>query len=842
LPENELPGQELPEKEPVFRISAAVVKQLGEELVSDELTAIMELVKNAYDADADWVKITINTTDTLNDPALKFTGRHGYIIIEDNGTGMDKTDIRDKWLFISVSHKREMKRKGEITDKERTPLGDKGLGRLSTQRLGNILEMFTGIKDDVKFHHVAFNWSDFTETSALDAVVTNYEELAKSATKKGTKLVITDLRDPKIWAGEDGNKFRGQLSKLIFPFKENRPFNIFLNIDGQDNDLDEINENLRKLAISRYKFSYDGEKLHLSGVLKLAKLQGNSADKKDIYYQLVQKDSGQNLFTYLTDEKANKGYSVPNLKYNGSKGEFFSFTRTFEVPKDIPLENLNTQLLEWPVSADPGAFLGEIDEFNLSGTEEVGSAFDKLSDYKALVKNQVGVRIFRDGFGIKPYGMGENDWLKLSKSQTSGGSFYLLRPENVIGFVSITAKENKNLVEKTDREGFIDTPYSRNFFKVIAIAINEINSILGRTRRSYDEFQKLEAAAKGEIKSFADTKKRLVETAKQSTAVEKEAQQVFSDIKAASAQVTQAVKQIKSQPLFSTEGENKALGVLETVEGLLKNANQIFEKISIILTSAKKLENDANYLEPRINELETQLIQFSELAGLGITAEAFTHELYNIIDRIGAQTDQVIKRVKSEAGSNTSFFVYAEHVKSFIQAIRRQLNHLAPSLRFNRETRQEILLSAFVEELKEYYETRSEGNIKLVIVVKNDFTININKGKLTQITDNIILNSEYWLTEIKKSDPGFKPTISLEINSPFFKIYDNGYGVSPVVESALFQPFVTTKPKGIGRGLGLFIVEQLLDSVGGNISLLHQKNQHERRYIFQLDLEPMLIS
>ncbi len=827
---------------PVFRISAAVVKQLGEELVSDELTAIMELVKNSYDADADWVKITINTTSPLNDPDLKFKGQPGYIIIEDNGTGMDDDDIIDKWLFISVSHKREMKLKGETTNKERTPLGDKGLGRLSTQRLGNILEMFTGISGATQQHHVAFDWRNFAENSALDTVETNYEELTKAPTKKGTKLIITDLRDAKIWASEDGNKFRGQLSKLIFPFKENRPFDIFLNIDGQDNDLDEINENLRTLAISRYKFDFDGSRLHLSGVMKLAKLQGNSPDKKELYYQLIHKDRGENFFTYLTDGKANKKHAVPNLRYIGEQGEFFRFERMFNVPEDVSLEHLNAPLLEHPIAANPGAFFGEIDEFNLTGTEEVGSAFDKLSDYKALVKNQIGVRIFRDGFGIKPYGMEDNDWLKLSKSQTSGGSFYLLRPENVIGFVSITANENKNLTELTNREGFIDTAYSRNFFKLIDLAVGEINSVLGRTRRSYDDFKGIEGAAKGEIKSFADTKKRLVETAKQSEAIEKETQKVFRDIQTASTEVTKAVQQIKSQPLFATADENKALNVLETVEGLLKNANQIFEKITAILTNARKLEHDANYLEPRINELENQIVQFSELAGLGITAEAFTHELYNIIDRIGVQTDQVIKRVKSESGGNPTFFVYAEHVKSFIQAVRRQLNHLAPSLRFNRETKQEISLASFSAELKEYYEARSGGKIKVTPVIRNDFTINVNKGKLTQITDNVILNAEYWLNERTGSDNGFLPEITLEVNKPYLSVFDNGFGVSPVVESGLFQPFVTTKPKGTGRGLGLFIVEQLLDSVGGNIALLHQKNEHERRYIFQIDLEPLLIS
>jgi len=274
---------------PKFRISAAVVKQLGEELVSDELTAIMELVKNSYDADADWVKISISTDGVPPDDDLQFKNTRGYIQIEDNGHGMKYVDIVNKWLFISGSGKREMKEKGEVTEKGRTPLGDKGLGRLSTQRLGNVLEMYSGVSGEYVTHHVAFDWRHFTADSALDSVDTNYRTRNKDLNTKGTKLIITDLKDPEVWLGTNADKFRGQLSKLIFPFKEKRPFNIYLNINGQPNDLDAINDKLRSQAISSYKFNFDGRTLVIVGELKLAKLQGNSIDKKELFSRLISK-------------------------------------------------------------------------------------------------------------------------------------------------------------------------------------------------------------------------------------------------------------------------------------------------------------------------------------------------------------------------------------------------------------------------------------------------------------------------------------------------------------------------------------------------------------------------
>ena len=163
-----------------FDINAAVVRQLGEELVSDEITALIELVKNAYDADASYAKVVVDT-NSFPDEDLFFYGSNnqpsqpGYILIEDDGFGMDSDEIEKGWLTISFSNKRLMRREGILTPiKKRTPLGEKGLGRLSSQKLGNRLEMLT-TKDPrlvekntpIQTCHVAFDWNDFSEDKSL---------------------------------------------------------------------------------------------------------------------------------------------------------------------------------------------------------------------------------------------------------------------------------------------------------------------------------------------------------------------------------------------------------------------------------------------------------------------------------------------------------------------------------------------------------------------------------------------------------------------------------------------------------------------------------------------------
>src|SRR5262245_5715424 len=110
---------------PHFDINAFAVKQLGEELVSDEVTALIELVKNAYDADATYANIVVDTENSYTDDETFFSdknknaSRPGYILIEDNGTGMTEQEIVNGWLTISFSSKRKMLKDGLVTPKKK---------------------------------------------------------------------------------------------------------------------------------------------------------------------------------------------------------------------------------------------------------------------------------------------------------------------------------------------------------------------------------------------------------------------------------------------------------------------------------------------------------------------------------------------------------------------------------------------------------------------------------------------------------------------------------------------------------------------------------------------------
>jgi signal transduction histidine kinase len=835
---NESGTAEAPREEPHFDIDATVVKRLGEELISDEVSAIMELVKNSYDADADWVKITISTDGTVPD-GMVYSGAKSYITLEDNGDGMTYGDIVSKWLVISLSSKREMKALSKTTPKGRVPLGEKGVGRLSTQRLGRQLELISGVLGSEEQNHLAFDWADFESKIPLTKVRLQHRVAAKKAKQKGTQLIITRLANPDVWKKEAADRFRGQLSQLIFPYKKKRPFNVYLNIDGQKQDLDEISEDLQTQAIGHFDFSFKDNKLTVDGKIRLGRLRGN--DNEEVFDKFLRLDDGQDFFAFLTDPVANPRWFLDKIKDNikTPKGWFFSFHRELSFDKDFPGKKLAlTSPDEKAQIANPGDFFGEISDYNLRGTDSTDNVFNDLKQYKALVNNQIGIRIFRDGFGIKPYGFDRQDWLSLGSGQTSGSSFYGLRPNNVIGFVSISMAGNAQLQELTSREGFTETPYSRNFIQLMKDGVvRQINDILESTRRSYLAYKPVADRKITGFQSMDEPVALLKHTSKQATNIAERSQRAEHQFNDLSSTLKNQVTKLQKEPLFASASETTALPLLQKVEGLVNEGASLFNEINKILAEAKKWEELASYVSTQVTDLQSQLSQFSELAGLGLTAEALTHDMYILLDRINTAAHEFNSQI-NRATTPAPVYEFMEYVRSFSRDLRKQLTHLAPSLRFNREKRESVSIGAFIDTTLDYYRLRFDASgIEFILKNQRDFAITANLGKLTQIFDNLFLNSEYWLRERKRNEPSFSPQLQVEIVGPFVRVSDNGYGIAEHLENTLFQPFITAKPAEIGRGLGLFIVRQLLESMGCDILLLQKRNELNRRYIFQLNLD-----
>jgi len=813
---------------PHFDITPHIVKQLGEQLVSDEITALLELIKNSYDADASYVSIEINATGKYQKEKLFYPNHKGYIVVEDDGFGMNEQTILKSWLIISYSQKRILKEAGKKTKEGRTPLGEKGLGRLSTQRLADICEMFSN-EEAKGGTHIGFNWKDFEKEEALSKVKVEIETF-ESKRKKGTTLVLTNLNNSEIWEGKNLEKFKGQVSQIISPYKENRPFEVYLKVNGITIDLDKTNEDLRNLAISHFDFDFNGSIIILEGKTKLTKFVGN---KREEYQAFLESDNGRKFFDFLKKRQ-------PDIK-NASGSFFIQFKRQFDFHKDIG----GIELYDGE-RANPGAFNGMIEEYSydnwLASDENIKQIFGKLSNYREFAQSQAGIKLFRNGFAIIPFGIDGDDWLKLRDSQTSGDSYYPLRPVNVIGYFSIDEGTNSKLKDKTDREGLVSNPYSRNFFTIAYFIRDEINRYQDSIRRAYNDFLKGYKIENNGIKTVTQAFNQLKEAKARTEDVKSEFDESSTVVKRAINEAAKIVKSVKGNPIFSTDSEKETAKRVEALHQELQRIEGVLDKLKKVIDKTEKLNEVIDVLEPKIQLLEEQLANFSELASLGLTAEAVSHEFSSIADRLAERSSFYSGRLKAKKITESDNYVLIEYINSTVNGLKTQLKHLDPALKYNKEKKSKFKVSAFFKEEAEYYIDRFEKQgIDLKVSIENDYSISVNRGKLIQVIDNLLNNSEYWLKKRKEEDSKFHPRINIKIDSPWLYVSDNGYGIAPAIENQLFEPFVTTKPKGEGRGLGLFIIRQLLDSLGCTISLDSSQNQNKRKYIFCINLSNIIV-
>lgn len=819
-------------RDPKFDINPHVIRQLGAELVTDHTTALMELVKNSYDADADYVKITINTKDVLADQNLFYPNKKGYIIVEDNGFGMDEDTIINSWLVISFSNKRAVDGVKPKTPKGRTPLGDKGLGRLSTQRLAQVCEIYTK-KEGSAALHVGFDWDTFDTANKLQDVIVNYNE-ANLSLSHGTKLILTGLNDDDYWRGKNLEAFKSLICKLISPYKELRPFSVYLTIDGEDIDVIQEVRKLNQLSISEVEFQYKDGLMKFDLGIRMRKLVGNDFD---LYEKIILPDNGKRFLEYFlnNDKKRSSAFKL-------SDGPFW-----LTVHQEFRLEELvNISLFDDNTIANPGDFFGQIQEFYFTksnkNSEWWTQLYSNFDEYKAFVQNQVGIRIYRNGFSVKPYGIDDgDDWLNLGKGQTSNSSFYGFRPHNVIGYVAIDEAINKYLKDKTDREGFIDNEYYRNFYALVSEVIRRSNQEMENLRRSYNDFRSSFESKNTKIKSIKQAFDTITEQAEKGKRIASSYTQTQTRLNSAQQQIKKVLENSKTD-LFEQSTDSATIQTLQDISKLLEESKQVLEEAKSVLYDSKYLEEACGLIQPKLELLEEQLTDFSELASLGLVSEMVSHDLGGIANRmLGKSTELEQKLKRNEEVDDNQIYSVIDFIKMTVASLKSQMKHLDSSMKYTREKKETFKIGEMlIEEEIAYYQNKPNySNIDFRCIVENDFAVTMNKGKFIQVMDNLINNSIYWLNayQNKISD---RPTISIRVDNPWGYVEDNGLGIDPTIEEGLFEPFATRKPKGEGRGLGLFIVRQLLDNVGCEIFLDPIRNEHKRRYRFSINLSNVI--
>jgi len=384
------------EGESLFRPRARLLVLLGEQLITNEVIAVVELVKNAYDADASKVEVLL---DNVVEPSK------GQIAVEDNGTGMSLDTILNVWLEPATDFRKRQREERKRTAKfTRLPLGEKGVGRFAAHKLGNLVEVVT--KDESGNHEtvVTVNWREFEKDEYLDRIpvawFTRDPEVFRGKTH-GTRITIRDLR--KQWTPRMIETLHVKLQALNSPFMDRKDF--IVNVKTPDfaeclAKLPEVSEIVEKRVyflegyvdengMLRYTYSF------LNPTFPLLKREA-----KDIITE---------------DAKAPKKFEGKRKPYCGP------FRVRFYV---------------WDL--DP-ATLGET----------IQRAY-----YNNYVKPHTGIRIYRDAFRVWPYGEEDDDSFSLDLRRVNNPTQCLSRNQ-VIGIVEISGAENPELRDKTDREGMI---------------------------------------------------------------------------------------------------------------------------------------------------------------------------------------------------------------------------------------------------------------------------------------------------------------------------------------------------------------------------------------------------
>jgi signal transduction histidine kinase len=818
-----------------FRVDPLVVFKLGEELISDETQALLELIKNAYDADASYVRVEINTHDLPDGMLLELNPeRLGYIEVADDGTGMDRGAITDGWLIIARSRKRDFKRAGRVTAKDRTPLGDKGLGRLGTQRLGYALQIATKTNDALEERVLAFSWEDFSTAPTLDQV--EIKSAQRSATRKhGTTLTIGELHHPERWHGPGLTDLQQQLSLVISPYEGISGFTVAVTVDGAPLDLQTINRQVRSTAQLHYDIAFDRARLTVEGRATLAFFRPASKNEQQRFADLVVVDDGARFFQHLE-----QSLGAEDFRFRRARGRWFvSFQRSRALADTTPA------LDEGGDIADPGPFRAEVDSFDLGpGEDERLEVFGGLKPYRQFVQQLAGIRVYRDGFNVRT----DADWLRLGEQWTSASSYYGLKPATTIGYVAISSRDNSQLVEKTDREGFTDTPHYRTFQALMGDFLTFTAEVQSKLRREFLEFVKANTMAAAEVEpeatpeSVSDAIGATLEEASEMRRTVAVARGTLEKAIGAAEEVANDGSRA-SAGISASEVAERHERATAALRQALTGAQGTLETLAHYLGRVEVAQSRNLLLRDEVAALREQLTAGVEAMSLGLTAEALSHEMFNLADGLATRTQAIRRKLDGGRTEEPEIRRFIEYVRGTVGSLRKELGHFSPSLRYVRERREQLDVALFAKDIAGYYSERwNDRDITTTVSDKSSarFVVATSRGKLTQVFDNLFLNSGYWIGVAQSQGVISDGEITVHLHRPLITVSDNGPGIEDSVSAILFDPFVTRKPRGEGRGLGLFVVRQLLESEGASIELGPRRNADGRRYEFIINLASLL--
>lgn len=417
-----------------FKPRARLLQLLGDQLIGTSRLAVFELIKNAYDADADEVIVTLHNIDKKN----------ARIVTKDDGDGMSLKTIENIWLVPGDDHREKQRISGKRSRKGRLPLGEKGLGRFAAHKLGNKIELVTKSEGNDECV-VIIDWASLLKNEFLsDAIVTVTTRTPEvfTAGKTGTQISISELRGHPWTRGEVRKLYR-QVTSMGSPFE--------LNILTNKNE---------EFPIKDFKASLDvpGHNDWLRGIPSVKEILGLA-----FWHCQFRIENGVLSWSY-------KFRSIPELGINENLRNHEE--PSFPIPDPLEFyEKEEPDGREKEILASPSMQkeIGPISgEFYIFDRDRVTQQFvPSLSKASTFLDFNGGIRVYRDGVRVYNYGEPGDDWLSLDHWRVQDPTRRV--SNNIIaGAVNILLEHSsRGLREKASREGFDENEWYFNFQALI---------------------------------------------------------------------------------------------------------------------------------------------------------------------------------------------------------------------------------------------------------------------------------------------------------------------------------------------------------------------------------------
>jgi signal transduction histidine kinase len=418
------------ETEIPFRLHPRIFEALGAQLVTNDVVAVLELVKNSYDAMATRVNVNFHQIDKSGGMSLE---------IIDNGIGMTRDIIENVWAVVATPYRHDRpvsKHKG----KTRRVSGEKGLGRLSAARLGNDLELMTKAGNEPCWQ-LRVSWDQLVAAESLDTCTLNIKEyLSEWKDGTGTLVRITHLKND--WFEDDVGKLKDQLARLISPFSGIEDFEIWFRSPFEESD--------EPIEIKPPEFlSYPPYKI--SGCVN------------------------------------EKGWLQAQYHHVSPTGERdLELEKQLEFPDYVEAVENGADLSKLKTACGPFEFEIRAWDLDTDSIQNIAERFDaKRTTIRNSIREYKGISLYRDGILVLPKTDSARDWLGLDLRRVSRTGTRLSTSQ-LIGYISISADRNSNLRDKSDRERLEDNQASKDFEDLVTAIIKELEEKRSEDRQAPD--------------------------------------------------------------------------------------------------------------------------------------------------------------------------------------------------------------------------------------------------------------------------------------------------------------------------------------------------------------------